>query len=314
MKDRRMLKYLVTGGLGFIGSHLAHLLVKKGFEVVILDNLSTGKKENAPQEARLIVGDLNDKNILKEAVKGIDGCFHLAAVASIEESVKKWAASHKTNMLGTISLLEALLENKIPLVFTSSAAIYGDPAFFPIKESFSPRPLSPYGLDKLNAEKHLQMASELYGLPVTIFRLFNVYGPRQNPSSHYSGVITIFSNEIQKSKKVTIFGKGDQMRDFIYVEDVVKFLYLAMEKNKEGHYLYNLCRGEGTTIEQLVLTFEKIYGVAVKKEYQNARKSDILISIGDPSKMEKHFGQKAEISLEQGLRKLNETLHHPSYL
>lgn len=308
-----MLKYLVTGGAGFIGSRLAHQLIKNGKKVVILDNFSTGKKENVPHEAELFEGDINDKNLLSQALKGVDGCFHLAAVASVEESLKNWEKAHKTNMMGTICLLEELIKNKTPLVFTSSAAVYGNPSHFPIQETFPTAPLSPYGLDKLNAEKHFELAAKHYGLPVTIFRLFNVFGPHQNSHSQYSGVITIFSNAIEKGEKVTIYGKGDQMRDFIFVDDVVQFLADAMEKNKNGFHLFNLCRGQGVTIEDLIFTFEKIYGTKVKKEYGKSRDGDISISLGDPTNVEKYFGYRAANSLEQGLRKLHETLNHPSF-
>lgn len=304
-----MSKYLITGGCGFIGSHLAHHLDNLGHQICILDNLSTGKKENAPKRAQLLIGDISDKTLLKEALSGVDGVFHLAAVASMHLSLAKWSDTHHTNMFGTIALLEQLLsfEKKIPLIFTSTAAVYGNPEQLPLKETALKYPLSPYGLDKLNCEHHLALASHLYGLPTCCFRLFNVYGPRQRADSPYSGVISIFAQKFRAQEKLTIFGTGKQMRDFIFVGDVVRFLTAAVENPFSGAHLFNLCRGKGTTLEELATHFETLYQVKAEREYKSARTGDIEISIGDPTKAEAFFGFKAHTQLEEGLKHIYDT-------
>jgi UDP-glucose 4-epimerase len=300
-------KYLITGGCGFIGSHLANSLLNQGSQVRILDNLSTGKRENAPKGCEVIVGDIRDKKVLKKAVEGMDGCFHLAAVASMEKSILHLSETHEINMLGTVNLLEAILQSKkkIPIVYTSSAAVYGNPDQVPLNEEIQPAPLSPYGADKLAGERHLAIAWHLHQLPSMSFRLFNVYGKGQDPHSPYSGVISIFSEKIRKGEMLPIYGKGNQTRDFIYVGDVVRFLISGMEK-MSGAHLFNLSTGQGITINELAHLLEKLTAKSVPKEYLEARKGDIEVSIGDPKKALSFFGMKGETSLEYGLKTLLE--------
>ncbi len=303
-----MAKYLITGGCGFIGSCLAHALCKLGFSLRILDNLSTGKRENAPPEAELIVGDIRDKKILKEAVEGVDGCFHLAAIASMEKSILALSDTHEVNLLGTVRLLEAIIETgrKIPIVYTSSAAVYGNCPEMPLKETLLPNPLSPYGVDKWSGEKHLAVVWHLYQIPSFSFRLFNVYGPGQNPHSPYSGVISIFSENIRRGERLRIYGSGDQKRDFIYVEDVVAFLMQPILRQLQGCHLFNLSRGVAVSIKELGEILEKISGKKVEREYLASRKGDILLSLGDPNLAETFFQMRAKVPLEQGLTKLLE--------
>jgi UDP-glucose 4-epimerase len=299
-----MVKYLITGGCGFIGSHLAHTLCHLGFSVRILDNLSTGKKENAPQGAELIIGDVRDRKILKEVTKGISGCFHLAAIASMEKSILELAETHTVNVGGLLNLIEALVENgPVPVIYTSSAAVYGNSVEMPLKESSEVFPLSPYGVDKWSGEKHLAVAWHLHGIPSTSFRLFNVYGPGQDPHSPYSGVISIFAKNIAHGKKITIYGDGLQQRDFVYVEDVVKFLILAMEKKNHGSLLFNIATGRAMTILELALLLEKMTKKEVPKEFALERKGDIRASLGSPSALESYFGLHAKTRLEEGLIK-----------
>lgn len=304
-----MAKYLITGGCGFIGSHLSRHLLSKGHQIRILDDLSTGKKENIPPHTDLFIGNITKKEDLKKALEGVDGCFHLAAIVSIEKTFREWTHSHYVNLFGTVNLFETLIEMtlKIPIVFASTAAVYGSPSSMPIGESFFLRPLSPYGADKIGCEHHAMLARDLHGIPVTIFRLFNVYGPGQDPLSSYSGVISIFSKKILNDEPLTIFGNGEQQRDFIYVEDVVRFLIEGMEKQHTPSP-FNLCSGKGTSIHQLINMIEKLADKKAKKIYAPQRKGDIFISVGNPSHAENFFGMKPSYSLEQGLFLLLEHL------
>lgn len=295
--------YLITGGLGFIGSNLATHLLNQGLKVRILDNLSSGKKENAPSQAEVIIGDITDQGVLKMALEGVSGCFHLAAEASVAKSIEKWAPCHLVNQYGTVLIIETLLElkQKIPLVFASSAAVYGNPKKLPLKEEDSLLPLSPYGIDKKGCEEHLRMAYHLFQLPSVSFRFFNVYGPKQDPLSPYSGVISHFTKQLKEKGKVTIFGSGEFVRDFIFVGDIVRFLHAAMESKIDGAHVFNLCTGKGTTISGLAEMLGEVMGIECQKEFLAERKGDVSASVGDPSAAERFFKMRAETSLREGL-------------
>src|ERR1700722_10819816 len=220
-----MARFLVTGGCGFIGSHLAEALVTEGHQVRILDNLSTGKRGNAPPEAELIVGNIIDRRTVDDCVAGTDGVFHLAAIASVDQSRADWVGCHAVNLTGCVHILDAARRMAIPprVVYASSAAIYGDGGAIPLTEAERPRPVNAYGADKLGCELHARVASLLHAVPTIGLRLFNVYGPRQDPSSPYSGVISIFLDRLDRRAPIEIFGDGQQVRDFIAVADVVRF-------------------------------------------------------------------------------------------
>ncbi len=303
-----MAKYLVTGGCGFIGSHLVERLIERGDQVRILDDLSTGKRERAAQEAELFIGSITDKDDLKRALSGVDGCFHLAAVASVETSIKRWSATHLVNLFGTIQLFETIAKqgHPIPVVYASSAAVYGGLDRLPLKESASISPLSPYGADKLGCEQQAAVAYHLFGIPSVGFRIFNVYGPHQDPSSPYSGVIALFNDRIAQGSPITIFGDGEQQRDFVYVGDVVRFLVAAMERENSQSKLFNLCTGRGTSINRLAELIGEVAQTEVTREYRPPRKGDLPLSIGDPTKAESYFDFKATTTFEEGLWKLNQ--------
>ncbi|WP_395452988.1 SDR family NAD(P)-dependent oxidoreductase [Azospirillum melinis] len=305
-----MAHYLITGGCGFIGSHLADRLLADGHRVTILDNLSSGRLENKPSAAKLVVGDVADPDAVREAMagdagEGVDGVFHLAAVASVQKSRELWAETHRTNLLGTVTVFEAARDAKrggpIPVVYASSAAIYGDNGNTPLNEDELPRPLSAYGVDKLGCEMHARVAWAIQGVPTVGFRFFNVYGPRQDPMSPYSGVISIFARRVARGEDVEIHGDGQQVRDFLFVGDVVRILALAMERRFAGAQVYNLCTGRATSLVMLLEVLQELCGSKVRRRHTEARAGDIRVSIGDPSLLRSTFDTVCQVGLLQGL-------------
>ncbi|MBN8547134.1 MAG: SDR family NAD(P)-dependent oxidoreductase [Ignavibacteria bacterium] len=233
------MRILITGGAGFIGSHMAENFSNKGWEVVVLDNFTTGKRENLshiPQNLKIVEGDIRDTSIVNEVMAGCDAVIHLAALASVPASFKNPVETYEVNFMGTQNVLEAALQHKVKRVtFASSSAVYGDTEILPITEKNPDNPLSPYGLSKLLGEKLCRFYNTAFGLPVVIFRFFNVYGPRQNPFSEYSAVIPKFLSIIKDGGTPVIFGDGEQTRDFIYISDLVHAHERALEETaKEG--------------------------------------------------------------------------------
>lgn len=300
-----MAKYCVTGGCGFIGSNLTDALIAAGHEVVILDDLSTGKIENRHPKAELIVGDIRNPQDVAEAMENVDGCFHLAAIASVQKSNEEWSLTHQSNLTGTINVFEAAASGKsgkpIPVMFASSAAIYGDNACVPLSEAERPSPITAYGADKLGCELHGRIAHLVHKVPNYGFRFFNVYGPRQDPKSPYSGVISIFADRILNQETIHIFGDGSQTRDFVYVGDVIRFLMAGMKRCKHDHDIFNVCTGVQTTIKELAITMTNITAFDPAIEHLPARVGDIHSSLGCPEKIERAFGIKAETRIGEGL-------------
>lgn len=300
-----MSTYLVTGGCGFIGSHLCDALIEAGHRVLVLDNLSTGKLDNLAAGVEFVHGDICDAGLVKRLMSGVDGCFHLAAIASVQCSINNWAQSHRINLTGAINVFDAAREGRqgpIPVVYASSAAVYGDNASVPLRESERPSPLTPYGADKLGCELHARVATLIHGVPTTGFRCFNVYGARQDPNSPYSGVISLFIDRLSQGLPLTIFGDGKQARDFIFVFDVVRFMVRAMMQPDPHARLFNACTGSMVSITQLARTLALISGSRLAVDYRPARTGDISISLGDPRKTMKVFGIKAGVELAEGLR------------
>lgn len=306
-----MAKYLITGGCGFIGSHLADRLIEQGNHIVILDNLSTGKRENAPKEAELIIADATDYEAVAYACNNIDGCFHLAAVASVEKSVSEWASTHRVNLTATVNLFQAIsrLRTKVPVVYTSSAAVYGNNPDAPLSETSQVNPLTAYGADKFSCELHARIAWLVHQIPTIGLRPFNVYGPRQDPHSPYSGVISIFTHKIAQGLPITIYGDGEQVRDFIYVSDVVQSFAAAMKRLSSGYEVMNVCTGNATSINELADIIEKIANKRTMRRYMAARKGDIDVSIGSPAKLRKHLQLPQITQLDTGLSQLMQTIH-----
>ncbi len=298
-----MPRYLVTGGCGFIGSHLADALVARGHRVRILDNLSTGKRENAPAQAELVIADVTDAAAVATAAAGVDGIFHLAAVASVEESRRNWLRCHAVNLTGAINVFEAARRGfaRPRVVYASSAAIYGDCPAVPLTEADSPRPINAYGADKLGCELHGRVATLLHGVPTVGLRLFNIYGQRQDPSSPYSGVISIFADRLARRLPIEIHGDGRQVRDFVAVPDAVEALLAAMAAEDAAGEAFNVCSGYGTTVHELASIMSELYGVAPELRFGPARPGDIRISLGDPTRTARALGFRTRLAIRQGL-------------
>jgi UDP-glucose 4-epimerase len=300
-----MARYLVTGGCGFIGSHLADALIERGHSVRILDDLSTGRIENKPPAAELYKGDVADPDLVARAMRGMDACFHLAAVASVERSNIDWCATHRTNLTGSITVFDAARRANpgfpIPVVYASSAAVYGENPDVPLRETSAVRPLSAYGADKLGSEQHGLVAWHVHGVPTCGLRFFNVYGPRQDPASPYSGVISIFCDRIRTGRGITIFGDGGQSRDFVFVGDVVRALLAAMAHATTGAHVYNVCTGRPTTISEMAGAIADALATAPDIGFAPPRQGDIRVSCGDPSAARAALGFAARTRFADGL-------------
>jgi UDP-glucose 4-epimerase len=303
-----MALYLVTGGAGFIGSHLVDALLARGDSVRVLDDLSTGKRENLDPRAQLIVGDVADAALTATAMADVDGCFHLAAIASVQLGNQDWLGTHRTNLTGAITVFDAARRAKpdrtVPVVYASSAAVYGDSAELPLAETAATRPLSAYGADKLGCELHGRVAGQVHGVRTVGCRFFNVYGPRQDPASPYSGVISIFFNRIGRGQGITIFGDGGQTRDFIYVADVVQALLASMEQEKAQTAVFNICTGRTTSLLELAAAIGRVFGYDPAIAFGEGRVGDIRASLGNPAAARDILEFDANVLLEDGLRKM----------
>ena len=301
-----MPEYLVTGGCGFIGSHLCETLLRRGDQVRVLDDLSTGCLENVPPEAILMEGDIRDARVVSAAMAGCAGCFHLAAIASVERGRLEWLETHRINLFGTLQVFDVARQagpGGCPLpVYASSAAVYGDQVSRLISEALLPLPVSAYGADKLSCEHHARVAALVHGVPTTGLRFFNVYGPRQDPRSPYSGVISIFCDRIGRGLPVTVFGDGQQTRDFIYVGDLVKGLLTAMDRVTATPDVLNLCTGRSVSIGELAAGIARLVGRELRIVYRAPREGEIRHSVGDPARARAVLGFEAETSLAEGLQ------------
>lgn len=300
-----MARILVTGGCGFIGSHVVDALLARGDEAVILDDLSTGKRGNVPEAVRIIEGSITDPSAVARAVEGCDGIVHLAAIASVQKCNETWAESHAVNVTGTVRVLEGARDaGRIPVVYASSAAIYGDNLAVPLRESEGGRPLTAYGVDKFGSELHAGVAGRIHGIPTFGFRFFNVFGPRQDPSSPYSGVISIFAARFAKNQPVSIHGDGGQVRDFVYVSDVVAHILAGLSAADTSAPVGNVCTGIPTSVLGLAQALKQMTGSSVDPSFGPARAGDIRESLGSPAFSTERLGVRAQISLNEGLRVL----------
>jgi UDP-glucose 4-epimerase len=302
--------YVVTGAAGFIGSHLVDALLAAGHTVRGLDDLSTGRQENVDPRCPVLRADVADQAAVRRLMQGANGCFHLAAQASVTLTNEDWLGTHRTNQTGTITVLDtARTCGRIPVVYASSAAVYGDLGARPAREDIWPKPTTAYGADKLGSELHAATAWSVHQVPTLGLRFFNVYGRRQNPCSRYSGVISIFTRRLAEGATVTIHGDGQQVRDFIEVSDVVAHLLAGMRRLEAGPdaTVLNVCTGRGTSILDLIATLARVHGRMPRLVHAAARAGDIRHSIGDPSAATALLGLSARVALVDGLAALAES-------
>jgi len=302
--------YLVTGGAGFIGSHLVDNLLLEGHSVRVIDDLSSGNAGNVPPAAAMMVGDIRNQSVLRAALDDVDGCFHLAAIASVAYYRNNWVQGNAVNLGGTITVFDEVrraqlrYRRSIPIVYASSASVYGNICNVPVAEDAPTRPINGYGADKLSCELHAAVAASVHDISTVGLRFFNVYGPRQDPNSPYSGVISIFCERMSLARPITIHGDGRQVRDFIYVDDVVRAIRRAMDTACSVPQVFNVCTGIGTTISDLAGKIGHIHGIPPKIGYEPARAGDIGVSIGDQSLMLEKLRFSATVPLEAGLRRI----------
>lgn len=299
-----MSRYLITGGAGFIGSHLADRLIAEGHQVTILDDLSSGKEGNINIDCKFINGCITDQKLVETIFSEVDFCYHLAAIPSVQKSIEKWVACHEANLTGAINVFNEAAKRNVPVIYASSAAIYGNSLEVPISEDSDIDPESPYGLDKYCCELQAKLFGKIYGLKNIGLRFFNVYGKRQDPKSPYSGVISIFADKIINNKTIEVFGDGTQERDFIFVEDVINALIAAEDKVSVESEVYNICTGNAISINELIKSFFSVLGKEVEVKYSSAREGDIYRSLGRHIKAENKLGFKSKIDLKTGLKKM----------
>ena len=297
--------YLVTGGAGFIGSHLVDSLIDDGHAVRVLDDLSSGCRDNIPPGVEFIRADIADPESIGAAFDGIEGCFHLAAIASVERGNRDWLRTHQVNLTGTINVFDAARrlrkESDVAVVYASSAAVYGNSGAAPAEERSCAAPLSAYGADKRACELHARAAGMTHELHTTGLRFFNVFGPRQDPHSPYSGVIAIFLDRLQRGQPIEIFGDGRQVRDFIYIADAVSALRRAMPAASVSAPVLNVCTGRGTSVRRLAETIAALCETELVASYRPARCAEVPVSIGDPRRAAEELGFRARANLLDGL-------------
>lgn len=300
---------LVTGGAGFIGSHLCDALLASGHRVRVLDNLSTGKPANLPlQDPRveLIEGDVADAALVRRAVAGCSAVAHLAAVASVQASVDDPVSTHQSNFVGTLNICEAMREAGVRrVVFASSAAVYGNNGEgVAVSEDTAKAPLTPYASDKLASEYYLDFYRRQHGLELAIFRFFNIFGPRQDPSSPYSGVISIFTERALAGRPITVFGDGEQTRDFFYVADLVPLLMQALLRADVAPGAVNVGHNQAVSLNQLLEAVRQVLGCLPEVTHAEARPGDIRHSRADNSLLRQRYQLTTATALHEGLAQL----------
>jgi len=300
--------YLVTGGAGFIGSNIVEHLIGQGSSVRVFDNFSSGKRDNVrpfADRAEIVEGDLHDPRSIQQAVTGVRFVLHLGAMPSVIRSVEDPGATHEANVTGTLNLLLAARTAGVRrVVFTSSSSVYGDTPTLPKREEMTPSPLSPYAVHKITGEYYCRIFWQLYGLETLSLRYFNVFGPRQDPQSQYAAVIPRFITAILNDQSPTIYGDGQQTRDFSHIENIIDANVLACQAPKEAlGESFNIACGGRISLLDLVDTVNKIVGKNVKPKFDPPRPGDILHSQADISKAEKLLKWKPRVSFADGIAK-----------
>lgn len=302
-------KYLVTGGAGFIGSNIVKKILDQGDFVRVVDNFSTGNKKNIEEflnnpNFELIEGDLTDMEIAKKSVKGMDFVLHQAAIPSVQRSVEDPVGSNNANINGTLNILIVARDEKIKrFVYAASSSAYGENPELPKKEDMAVMPISPYALQKYVGERYCQIFWKLYGLPTICLRYFNVFGPKQDPTSQYAAVIPNFIKALLKKEKPIVYGDGNQSRDFTFIENVVDANLFAV-KSKDGlGEVFNAACGKETSLNQLLSMLCEVLDIKITAEYKGARPGDVRHSRADISKAEKILGYKPRVDFKEGLIK-----------
>lgn len=318
--ERKLGVYVVTGGAGFIGSHLADALLAAGHRVRVLDDFSTGRIENIDPRCEVVRGDVCDPKVVQRAMLGASGCFHLAAIASVARGNEDWLGTHRVNLGGTIAILDAARQfGGVPVVYASSAAVYGRVSGV-ADEATPAAPLTAYGADKRGSELHARAGTLVHRVPALGFRFFNVFGPRQDPHSPYSGVISIFARKIASGEPIQIHGTGQQTRDFIYVGDIVAFLLAGMRALRDGRDIeaesgtpaLNACTGRETSVADLAGLIGHLLGCEPMIRRGSARPGDIQRSVGAPALAASVLGVTARTALHDGLALTLAELRDPS--
>jgi UDP-N-acetylglucosamine/UDP-N-acetyl-alpha-D-glucosaminouronate 4-epimerase len=300
-------RVLVTGGAGFIGSHLVDALSAQGDQVRVLDNFSTGQRANldSSPSVEIIEGDIRDRGVVNRAMAGIDFVLHQAAVVSVPQSMLEPLTTQAVNVSGTLNVLEAARQAGVQrVVCASSCAVYGDNPDLPLTESAALNPLSPYAVSKLIDEIYSQMYSQLYGLPTVCLRYFNVYGPRQDPSSEYAGVIAKFIDRMIDGQPPTIYGDGLQTRDFVFVGDIVRANLLALKRTEAAGQVFNITSDREVSLLELIDTCNQLLGTAWTPRFESMRPGDIRHSAGAGDKAARLLEFRPEVTLQSGLAKL----------
>lgn len=311
--SRKYSKILVTGGAGFIGGHIVDTLLTEGFEVRVLDDLSTGRLENilpnqSKKEFEFVKGDIRDKDIVKKVMQGVDVVFHEAALISVTDSIKDPVLTNDVNVSGTLNLMQAAVDSGVNrFVFASSAAVYSESQHPEKKEDENSNPKTPYGVSKLADEKYAGSLYQLYGFETVALRYFNVYGPRQscNLKAQYGGVIVLFLNSLLKNMSPTVHGDGEQTRDFVYVQDIVQANLLAMKSKNAAGESFNIGSGARTSVNQVAQTLKDLLN---KKQIKNVhtapRPGDVKHGYADISKAKRLLNYAPRFSFEEGMANL----------
>jgi UDP-glucose 4-epimerase len=299
------MKILVTGGAGFIGSHLVEAFVREGHRVRVLDNFYSGKRENlrtVKNDVEVITGDCADPAAARRAVRGMEVVYHEAAVPSVARSVEDPALSHRANATATLTMLVAARDAGVRrLIYAGSSSVYGDRAGRAKREDMDPRPLSPYAVGKLMGEHYLRVFAQLYGLETLTLRYFNVFGPRQDPGSPYSGVVSLFTTALLQGQTPVIYGDGNQSRDFTYVANVVEGNLLALKAAGLKGQSVNLATGHRVSLRKLLATLARSLGRRAQAEHRPPRRGDIRHSLADITLARKLLGYRPKVTFEAGL-------------
>lgn len=303
-----MASYLVTGGAGFIGSHLVEELLRRGQKVRVLDNFSTGKRENLHglmDQIELIEGDIRSYHIVREAVQGIDFVLHQGALPSVPRSINDPITTNEVNVGGTLNVLDASKDAGVKrVVYASSSSVYGPDPELPVREDMTPQPVSPYAVAKLTGEKYCHVFSRVYGLETVALRYFNIFGPRQDPNTQYSAFIPKFVVGIMDGQSLTIDGDGEQAKDFTYVSNVVEANLLALEAEGVSGEVFNVGCGQSTSVNEVVRHIRQIANAQGEISYGPSRTGDVPRSLADISRAREKLGYSPQVLLREGLERV----------